>query len=176
MAKNYNRSDDYVYSSETNEITYRDSLNSKIDQKQILERGDGSNNVFYLSDSDFSSKVFDVVNDYINSIKALNYPKYTNGIPTPPSVYVSVANNLRFVAIVSAVNISHKGPMYIKNYDKENFRNETKLAGQQIYMNYSITINFNKVTNQDFSADTVEIYGDNWTGGQSVLDSGKQSY
>lgn len=172
MAKNYNRSDDYIYSDETNEITYRDSLNSKIDQKQILERGDGSNIVFYSSDSDFSSKVFDVVNDYLNALKALSYPKYTNGIPTPPSIYISIANNLRFVAVCSAVNISHKGPMYIKNYDKDNFRNETKLAGQQIYMNYSVTINFNKVSNQDFSADTVEIYGDNWTGGQSALDSG----
>ena len=125
--------------------------------------------------SNFSEEVFKIVNSYLNAIKALAYPRYDNGIVTPPSCYVSIANNFRFVAICTAVNISHKGPMYIKrpdNYLNENNPGDTQiLAGQQIYMNYSITLNFNKISNQDFSADTVEIYGDNWTGGQSVLDS-----
>ena len=127
--------------------------------------------------TNFSDEIFNIVNQYLNAIKALAYPRYDNGIVTPPSCYVSIANNFRFVGICNAVNISHKGALYAKrpdNYlDETNPGDTVTLAGQQIYMNYSVTLNFNKISNQDFSADTVELYGDNWTGGQSVLDSGE---
>ena len=46
-----------------------------------------------------------------------------------------------------------------------NYTRNQETSGDQMFMNYSVTLSFNKVVNQDFSADTVEVYGDNWTGG-----------
>ena len=118
-----------------------------------------------------SDKIIEIVSDYLNAIKALAYPSYTNGIVTPPSCYISIANNFRFVGVCTNVNISHKGPMYIKrgiDTSDSSTAGQSKL-GDQIYMNYSITLNFNKIVNQDFSADTVEMYGDNWTGGMDSV-------
>ena len=116
--------------------------------------------------TDASDQIIEIVSSYLNAIKALAYPSYDNGIVTPPSCYISIANNFRFVGVCTNVNISHKGPMYIKrSIESENDTIYHKKLGDQIYMNYSITLNFNKIVNQDFSADTVEMYGDNWTGG-----------
>ena len=183
LTKNFTHSEEFKYNDE-NEIT--DSVLSDdrgwLDPQLLLESKNANSQDQFLVDRNvsvnISDEIFQIVNDYINALKALAYPKYTNGIVTPPSCYVSIANNFRFVAICTAVNISHKGPMYIKrpnNYLEQSSPGDTRiLAGQQIYMNYSITLNFNKISNQDFSADTVEVYGDNWTGGQSVLDSGQQ--
>lgn len=121
--------------------------------------------------ADFTyEKIFDIVTSYLNALKALAYPLYTNGIVTPPSCYVSIARTFRFVGVCTAVNISHKGPLYIKpGFDTKtgDFINNQKTSGDQMFMNYSVTLNFNKIVNQDFSADTVEVYGDNWTGGMA---------
>lgn len=186
LTKNYTHSEEFEYGNELVDVDGQ-SING-ITNAQNDDRGfiDGSllldsENATYAktslkSLSNISDEIFQIVNDYINALKALSYPKYTNGIVTPPSCYISIANNFRFVGICTAVNISHKGPMYIKrpnNYLETSNPGDSKiLAGQQIYMNYSVTLNFNKISNQDFSADTVEIYGDNWTGGMSVLDNG----
>lgn len=123
-----------------------------------------------------ATEVFHIVNDYLNALKALAYPKYTNGIITPPSCYISIANNFRFVGVCTNVSITHKPPILINSYNIEqgisvDRRTNQKLAGQQIFMAYTITLSFNKVVNQDFSADTVEEYGDMWTGGQSSIEN-----
>jgi hypothetical protein len=189
LTKNFTRSEEFEYTENTVDLDGQtingieqialDGERGFIDGSLLLD----SENATYGKTSlktiaNISDEIFQIVNDYINALKALAYPKYTNGIVTPPSCYVSIANNFRFVAICTAVNISHKGPMYIKrpnNYLEQTSPGDTRiLAGQQIYMNYSVTLNFNKISNQDFSADTVEVYGDNWSGGQSVLDSGNQ--
>lgn len=115
-------------------------------------------------------EIFQIVTSYLNSLKALAYPLYTNGLVTPPSCYVSIARTFRFVGVCTAVNIDHKGPLYVKPQGKDvdgSFIANSDKAGDQMFMNYSVTLNFNKIVNQDFSADTVEVYGDNWTGGQS---------
>ena len=104
--------------------------------------------------------MFDIVANYLNALKALAYPSYTNGIVTPPSCYVSIAKNFRFIGIVTNVSITHKGPLYM-----DTIQEKSSLAEQQIYMNYTVTLSFNKIVNQDFSADDVEVKGDTWTGG-----------
>lgn len=162
----YDRNDDY-----------QDSF---LDENLILNKKGKSlnkNSIKSLSQNKtLATEVFQIVNDYLNALKALAYPKYTNGIVTPPSCYISIANNFRFVGVCTNVSITHKPPILINSYNIEqglaiDRGANQKLAGQQIFMSYTITLNFNKVVNQDFSADTVEEYGDMWTGGQSSIEN-----
>lgn len=167
------------YLTSLNTYENRDAV---IDPNLILKNGESSANEFDFSlgekenlrfgnsySATISRSVVKIVTDYLNAIKALAYPRYDNGIVTPPSCYISISNNFRFVGVCTNVNISHKGPMF-KCYNKDSETGYTDVSenntiGDQIFMNYTITLNFNKIVNQDFSADTVEYYGDNWTGG-----------
>ena len=155
-----------------------DFENSFLDENLILSNKDKNykKTQFNVSDNKMlMSEVFDIVTDYLNALKALAYPKYTNGLVTPPSCYISIANNFRFVGVCTGVTITHSPPILINCYNIKKGMSvdrstDPNLSGQQIFMKYSITLGFNKIVNQDFSADTVEVYGDLWTGGQSNLD------
>lgn len=138
-----------------------------IDVEEDLIRKSKTNPQSTYSSANISDQVFEIVASYLNSLKALAYPLYTGGIPTPPSCYISIARTFKFVGVCTNVNIAHKGPMYIRpSVDSSgNYTRNQETSGDQMFMNYSITLSFNKVVNQDFSADTVEVYGDNWTGG-----------
>lgn len=113
--------------------------------------------------------VVNLLNDYLNVIKSLAFPYYGSGNSgdegelTPPSVYVSITNNCRFIGVVADISIAHSGQLYNKrkgNTDDYKFN-----SFSQVYMNYDISITFNKITTQDFSSDTVAQVGDEWRGG-----------
>lgn len=162
-----------------------ENADAELDPNLILKNGMSSANEFDFTlgekeslryggsySSTISSSVIKIVTDYLNAIKALAYPRYDEGIVRPPSCYISISNNFRFVGVCTNVNISHKGPLF-KHYNKNSETGyiddtENNTVGDQIYMNYSITLNFNKIVNQDYSADIVEYYGDNWTGGMDA--------
>lgn len=118
--------------------------------------------------------VVNLLNDYLNVIKSLAFPYYGSGNSgddgelTPPSVYVSITNNCRFIGVVSDISIAHSGPLYNKR--KGNTDNYRFTPFSQVYMNYDISISFNKITTQDFSSDTVEMNGDEWRGGIDELE------
>ena len=112
--------------------------------------------------------VVNLLNDYLNVIKSLAFPYYGSGNSgddgelTPPSVYVSITNNCRFIGVVADISIAHSGQLYNKR--KGNTNNYQFHSFSQVYMNYDISITFNKITTQDFSSDTVEMNGDEWRG------------
>ena len=121
--------------------------------------------------------VVNLLNDYLNVIKSLAFPYYGSGNSgdagelTPPSVYVSITNNCRFIGIVSDITISHSGAIYNKR--KGNTDNYKFDSFNQVYMNYDISITFNKITTQDFSSDTVAQVGDEWRGGLDTVEQDK---
>ena len=113
--------------------------------------------------------VVNLLNAYLNVIKSLAFPYYGSGNSgdagelTPPSVYVSITNNCRFIGVVADISIAHSGQLY--NNRKGNTDDYKFNSFSQVYMNYDISITFNKITTQDFSSDTVAQVGDEWRGG-----------